>query len=181
MQLAHRKSHPILFSSEMVRAILDGSKTQTRRIVKLPDNRDNWKDHALLKCPYGQVDERLWVRETWCRMSHSHECIGYKADKICKCGHFFASEPERWKPSIHMRREYSRLTLKITDVSIERLQDISDVDAMAEGVKLHDNTVTHYQGQYVDGFQVLWESIHGTDSWAINPWVYAVSFERLKF
>lgn len=124
------KARPILFSAPMVRALLDGRKTQTRRAVKVNSAlaADFMADkNASDACPYGQPGDLLWVRETFARVSDvdgSNPRFAYRAD-----GH----TPFGWKPSIHMPRAASRLTLEITDVRVERLHDISEADAKAEG------------------------------------------------
>ena len=116
------KTRPILFSIPMIRAILSGTKTQTRRIVKSP------------KCPYGQPGDLLWVREAW---SKSDPQWGLSVPYIYKADHLDPrgdAKPIKWKPSIHMPRAASRLTLEIVDIRIEQLQSISEQDAIAEGV-----------------------------------------------
>lgn len=192
------KERPILFSAPMVRALLDGAKTQTRRVVKATGRalrhgggdptprpasgrliyRDNgaWDDSPLVTvpiaaCPYGQPGDRLWVRETW------GPCDGgfcYRADE--PSGSTAKPDDGRWHPSIHMFRVASRITLEISDVRVQRLQDISGSDAVAEGVyaRLPDNGIA--QCEFAD----LWRSINGADSWAANPWVWVVSFHRLE-
>ena len=157
------REKPILFSAPMVRAILDGSKSQTRRVVKLKshhtiEERDDGKpwpwmydgdrdaDHWL-PCPYGQPGDRLWVRETWGDCTKGADIMGgtkydapwYRADADAYglLGHdglgAVYSEEIKWRPSIHMPRWASRITLDITGVRVERLQDISEADAQAEG------------------------------------------------
>ncbi|KKM73704.1 hypothetical protein LCGC14_1407670, partial [marine sediment metagenome] len=146
---------PILFSGEMVKAMLEGRKTQTRRIVKPQPERVNdafdgtwdWKGHLyddltlamILKdnCPYGQVGDRLWVRETFSSdIYHSSGSTLYRADGR-DCYTEYGTDREhkiRWKPSIHMPRWASRITLEITGVKVERIQDISLLDCEEEGV-----------------------------------------------
>jgi len=204
------KERPILFSGPMVRAILDGRKTQTRRIVKpkplheefvvckyhktLVDKKGNTYpsdvDHFgicdvdgewSIECPYGQVGDRLWVREAFAdvpcpadephprlRIGPNGEGITWKAD--------WTSNPSgfKWKPSIHMPRWASRITLEITEVAVERLNDISYDDCINEG--WHPAC-----GQGADfWYQELWNEINGPDSWAANPWVWVVSFKRIE-
>jgi hypothetical protein len=132
-------------------------------------------------CPYGVPGDRLWVRECWsCLDSHSRpgSRIAFRAD---------TADGERvrvdapWRPSIHMPRWASRLTLEVTGVRVERLQDISEEDALAEGMERHlwEETMhgdTHLQ---VLDYRALWESINGPGSWDANPWVWAVSFKLL--
>ncbi len=140
---------PIIFSTEMVRAILDGRKTQTRRVIK--PQPESMKDGKLPKCPY-QPGDILWVRETWYYEEHMHELTAgdpdlpsgrYKHRYICK-----ASDPDYpvgnkgWRPSIHMPREAARLFLLVKAVRVERLQDITEQDAIAEGA-LYTDFGTH--------------------------------------
>lgn len=213
------RERPILFSAPMVRAILDGRKTQTRRVVKstkfcpergsavgqaggawlygspaslgLRDRGDHWVvplsgDYlqrmcteeaygwgAGAGCPYGQPGDRLWVRETWA------PCDGgfcYRADE--PEGSLAKPDDGRWHPSIHMFREASRITLEVTGVRVERLQDISDADAVAEGCYSTGTIGRDWQAP-VDGFPALWALINGQASWAANPWVWVVEFKRL--
>ncbi len=205
------KERPILFSGPMVKAILEGRKTQTRRIVKRefmhdPNGTRNarwyirradaiWNSFETLQelvmkhCPYGQPGDRLWVREThrinpWIyndpRMGPGTPgCVVYRADP---------HDPEYdemkvWKPSIFMPRWASRITLEITDVRVERLQEISDSDAINEGITgVLDDGIWSYNGHVLprDGFTDLWNKINGADSWNANPWVWVVSFEVVR-
>lgn len=183
------KERPILFSSPMVRALLDGSKTQTRRIVKcfqhfapaeveyidcvkdcdgLPSRVDMIEDDL---CPYGQIGDQLWVRETFFHIPdfHGEDCTWYRAD----APNLFAGS---WKPSIFMRRAYSRIKLEITGVRVERLNDCSEADAVAEGIQpiFQEIGVVSAKDQYIG----LWESINGDGSWAKNPWVWVIEFKR---
>lgn len=161
------KERPILFSGAMVRAILDGSKTQTRRVCKL-DVRGGMPqpelDSLLRCCPYGQPGDRLWVRETWAktyvRQAGAEWFVYATGDNRTDYG-------GPWKPSIHMPRAASRITLEITGVRVERLGEISESDARAEGV------------QSVAEFKELWASINGLGSWEANPWVWVVEFRRI--
>ena len=202
------KYRPILFSAPMVRALLNGSKTQTRRVVSkndaallefLAENTDQlgqknedggtrvWCDDYreegsdVLKSRYGQVGDQLWVRETFLIENdyQPHESVIYRADgmvSVCSMG--CAKIP--WKPSIFMPRWASRITLEITSVRVERLQDIGALDALAEGVSMHD----HFKGRHdnygpVAAYKDLWESINGDDSWAANQWVWVIEFKRI--
>lgn len=162
------KERPILFSGPMVRAILDGRKTQTRRVVKPRQGMlDDWTG---LPCPYGKPGDRLWVRET-CYFEQPHGEVIYRADP----GSEKALDPEftglRWRPSIHMPRWASRITLEIVNVRVERLQDIRVDDARAEGVTAK---------WPVHGFRNLWQSINGFGSWDANPWVWVVEFRNME-
>lgn len=147
------KERPILFSAPMVRAILDGRKTQTRRICKAQppadalwgsngaewmwlEDRDDVADRVI-RCPYGVVGDRLWVRETWAPDPRAPMVDGvavYRAtDAVTLSAH--GARVERWYPSIHMPRWASRIALEVTGVRVERLNDISEADALAEGVE----------------------------------------------
>jgi uncharacterized protein YhfF len=187
---------PILLKDEMVRAILDGRKTQTRRVMKpqpeggldftpfAPFGVVNGKGNPLI-CRHGQPGDRLWVRETW---QHLHN-EGQKADEFEQWQQnsidcfYLADESSpnnkpmsgRWRPSIHMPRWASRITLEITDVRVERLQDISNEDAVAEGI----GTPCDMRYAALDAFKPLWESINGHDSWEANPWVWVIEFKRI--
>ena len=200
------KERPILFSASMVRALVAGTKTQTRRVVKpqfaadaipvempatdpaggwvVPGHSGVWSCDAaanpddVRRCPYGQPGDRLWVRETF----------GFSGSGYIPDIHFRATNPEapilgRWHPSIHMRRIDSRITLEITSVRVQRLQDISEADALAEGVTDDGSLVTDLAGNDRGGafaaFATLWEVINGADSWDDNPWVWAIEFRRL--
>lgn len=173
------KERPILFNGEMVRAILDGRKTQTRRAVK-PQPHDmsagdyyfgDWVSNAA----YGQPGDRLWVRETYRESPHSG--LIYQAD------HRYEGYP--WTPSIHMSRWASRITLQITGVRVERLQEISEEDAKAEGcistAKLTADG-SDYSGLYAyDAFCDLWDSLAKPGmALADNPWVWVIEFKRIN-
>lgn len=187
---------PILFSAPMVRALLAGTKTQTRRVVKHPglaslshivDCRDGWwgdeeGDFQAL-CPYGAPGDRLWVRETWQHveggavrdaaggvMDSFDDEIVYRADNM--------NRRSAWTPSIHMPRWASRITLEITAVRVERLQDISEADAKAEGVEPMLVPPDGGSAPHVEGYRTLWESINGAGSWDANPWVWVLEFRR---
>ena len=194
---------PILFSAEMVRAIFGGNKTMTRRIVKPQPTWVQAHTayigrkigiHEVL-CPYGRKGDRLWVRETWqCVHVYIDPETGYGDDiKVAKeipkekdsyWRPIYAADQEyeenswdrgfRWRPSIHMPRWASRLSLEVTDVRIERLQAINADDAIDEGIETE--TIGSCR-EAVEAFARLWESINGPGSWAENPWVWAVSFK----
>lgn len=228
------KDRPILFSGAMVRALLAGTKTQTRRIVKpqhgpgevceaafAPGSGslcNQWAIHDVagyhrIRCPFGRRGDRLWVRETFTEYIGHHVIGGqrwaYAADCTDDCGerirqdYIKAGYPYRWKPSIHMPRVASRILLEITEVRVQRLQEISEEDALAEGISHRDVIVrTSYEGNAhheftesrflhgkwphcevfesaVDAYADLWESLHGAGSWAANPHVWAISFRRV--
>jgi hypothetical protein len=178
-----KKEHPILFSTPMVQAILEGRKTQTRRILKPKPianeivESNQWKRYthvsrkeiianpgfyeikSVHKCPYGETGDLLWVRETfteWPKGEFQFRASTRSGDELGK-----------WKPSIHMPKVAARIWLEITEVKVERLQDISYADAKAEGVELPHN------------FYELWVKINGYESWMTNPWVWVVKFKVL--
>ncbi len=164
----------ILFSAPMVRALLSGAKTQTRRLT-------HWRP----QCPYGFPGDRLWVRETWAHDADSLEDLRAMVEDIVggsDCGPYYRADGVhensglRWRPSIHMPRWCSRITLEITDVRVQQLQDITEDDARAEGVTPEPGKNHGHVGAFCD----LWESINGKRStWASNPWVWAISFRRV--
>ena len=166
------RERPILFSAPMVRAILAGTKTQTRRVCKGQRELSNVHDFQIDRCPYGQLGDRLWVRETWLRHS-----VNVPNDYLYRADHpddgTIGPAHGGWKPSIHMPRWASRITLEITDVRVERLQDISARDAWAEGITPSPDVDPYHE------YRDLWESINGPGSWDANPWVWAVSFKRI--
>jgi len=253
---------PILFSAEMVRAILDGRKTQTRRKMKAQPQGHYWEtlpgyklkhteavlahgkvavmfrhtipqnpspdfENAWISCPYGAPGDLLWVRETW-RVHKSYDVLnaarvyGAMGGDVAYCVDYLATPRNedfwgRGRPSIHMPRWASRITLRITDVRVERLQDIREDDARAEGCQarpfpgpwwqgyrdLGDGELFHQQAvgetppdwmidpkrmpptpwldqSARDGFRSIWMDIHGPDAWQANPWVWVISFERVK-
>lgn len=189
------KERPILFSGAMVRAILEGRKTQTRRVVTFReygktyhfDNADpltSWNfierigilnhGHSEIPCPYGIAGNRLWVRETFAIDTESLKGYAqpmYRADG----GSFF-----KWKPSIFMPRNVSRINLEVTHVRVERVADISDLDSFAEGVYPcgHD---AHRCTQWTCSYQTLWNQINAKRGygWSKNPWVWVIEFRNL--
>ena len=216
------KERPILFSASMVRAILEGRKTQTRRIcksVKHPDFGCEMAASELVKeaqhvidraCPYGRPGDRLWVRETFQgplvgedeQSDYYANSDKYRSPRYCEYKADGGPKPEfmtgdddlvcRWKPSIHMPRWASRITLEITGVRVERLQDISEADAIAEGCyKIEEGSAIYYadhlpkpaKGRATDAvsaYTMLWESINGLDSWESNPYVWVIEFKRVE-
>ena len=193
------KERPILLSGPMVRAILEGRKTMTRRVVKLRHGADVvvvngqvWKparvDYAgYVDCPYGQPGDRLWVRET---LRAKDGFMVYAADdgRIDCDGLDWPAciEPRKTIVSIHMPRWASRLTLEITGVRVERLQGISAADAQAEGLDfVPDGAAAHgikglatsWSNDPRKSYRALWESINGPGSWEANPWVWVVEFK----
>ncbi|AYL16412.1 hypothetical protein [Pseudomonas syringae] len=227
--MTQAKERPILFSAPMVRAILEGRKTVTRREVKKPAALDCLAagfEPAFLAlpgnadlCPYGRVGDRLWVRETWSDVNlQGAPGIAYRADGdvrdlmedasfLDEDGAFNYDDPRskpyqfacwsedllggkegRWRPSIHIPRWASRILLGITDVRVERLQDISEDQAKAEGVRLYTDHAELGEWWHVDGietysadprksFELLWTSVGG--DWNANPWVWVVEFKRV--
>jgi len=199
------KERPILFSAPMVRAILDGRKTQTRRAVKPQPvhmfgegNHSNYewrggvfaldmypKNSLILNhCPYGQPGDRLWVREAWSHDAESLEQCRASLEDAMGGGMYgpyyrateSAPDTLRWRPSIHMPRWASRIDLLITGVRVERLQDISTEDALAEGISRMECPDWHA----TTDFRALWESINGPGSWEANPWVWVIEFKRVQ-
>ena len=206
------KERPILFNGDMVRAILEGRKTQTRRVMKTqPANFDADGDIALMYeegsetaktigekpfvCPYGEPGDRLWVREAHALLPRTayrasvgtgtieqveHPTDGYTAAVFRE--RFDRSGAPRWRPSIHMPRWASRITLEIVSVRVEQLQEISEEDALAEGVsgerEAADAGLSWYDRPR-RAFRFLWPSINGADSWDDNPWVWVVEFKRV--
>lgn len=240
-------SRPILFKEEMIRTILEGRKTQTRRVIKpqpapgeigsfgqgMPFIRSDKKN---ILCPYGQPGDQLWIREKW-RIGAWREDSGCFAIDYCdgplrewrndptdrdgegfnklwiQCsdelhakgikpdddGHYrweVGQSPLRWRTSRYMPRWASRITLEITGVRVERLQHISDADAIAEGVEGHYIEDGWYWRNYLltdedaaispmlncpkESFRSLWQSINGADSWEANQWVWVIEFKRVK-
>ena len=182
------RAKPIIFNGEMVRAILDGRKTQTRRIVKsilgvnaegayFDKETDRWYfqnwdkpnpvDPCIGKCPYGKVGDILWVRETWAMSGLNR--VEYKA--FPADGKDFRAV-SKWKPSIHMPKWASRITLEITDVRVERVQEISEMNSLREG------TMPTNFASARGNFALLWNSIHGKDAWDRNDWAWVVTFRR---
>lgn len=200
------RERPILFSAPMVRAILAGHKTQTRRVVKLP----RWfvppatlgmVPGAILHetvCPYGQPGDRLWVRETWGQVSWT-TIIGRpkppRVETVYRAGpHSFDRDVphgwtagNRWRSPIHMPRWASRITLEVTGVRVERVAEITEADAQAEGVA-HGNVAgldvdidgDVWNGAYRRAFRRLWDSLNTKRGygWGTNPWVWVMEFRR---
>lgn len=187
------KERGMIFNAEMVRAILDGRKMQTRRIVKEidPDNfpecltKRQWSVvNKVLPpafgqsffCPFGEVGDRIWVRETWARYNidqDSHD-MAYRATTP---GDW--PEEGRWRPSIHMPRWASRINLEITGVRVERLASISSDDARAEGYP----TSRAAGGGNIDPwlwFRDLWDGIYPEQTFKHNPWVWVITFKRIE-
>lgn len=227
------RERPILFAGPMVRAILNGEKTVTRRVMKpqptpsnmgghswpcpihqtmlhveqeLQNGEGIWGGLADSACPHGAPGDRLWVRETFATLSAGQyepvkPAYGYgqevrfaATDPLADCDVGVRGYP--WRPSIHMPRWASRILLEITAVRVERLQDISDDQARAEGLRWHSlyrqwgGVESHpasrpecpqwrWYEDPITAFRQLWESINGAESWAANPWVWVVEFKRI--
>lgn len=182
------KERPILFSAPMVRAILEGRKTQTRRVIK-HDYIEIMYPEVIreISCPYGKPGDRLWVRETF----RENFCLKHQEDmplQKCTCGFSYRADcgddGTTWRPSIHMPRKASRINLEITNVRVERLNEISGYDAYAEGADMAQ-VERKPDGKYictkgtVDFFKDIWESINGEGSWEKNPWVWCIDFRRV--
>lgn len=218
------KERPILFSGPMVRALLDGTKTQTRRVVKwrglepginlqftglsVERSGSNWvltsptrTSHEYRSipqpCPYGKLGDRLWVRETWSQPTTldpgpTFYLADYPACVPAGFENVPAADGITWKPSIHMFRNDSRILLEVTDVRVERLQEISEADAIAEGIHpyaVYGGKVESWKGAEtlecarvspIDAYRDLWESINGADSWAANPFCWVIEFKVIK-
>lgn len=204
------KERPMLFNDAMVRAILNGTKTQTRRVVERKNGQyippspstdiPGWRQ-LLRSCPFGQPRDRLWVRECFAivprtayrgcegvqqvlRPNDDHDAAVFRAD-------WERSAPRPWRPSIHMPRWACRLVLEIVSVRVERLQDISEEDSRAEGASWVDGGEeaggwTHTGGDETDfltakeSFRSLWSSVYGEESWNANPWVWVVEFRKVE-
>ena len=198
---------PILFSAEMVRAILDGRKTQTRRVMKpqpplhtfsrYPSERLSIKTDGgqFVHCPYGKPGDSLWVRETWCSFPASApdgmgQNVYYRASQKNTelSQEVMLQNGIKWRPSIFMPRWASRITLKITDVRVERLQDITPADCKAEGVFIpHPVSPTaeealRHLAEYKNAFEKLWDGINSKRGYPFssNSWVWVVCFEMLE-
>jgi hypothetical protein len=176
------KERPILFNGDMVRAILSGQKMQTRRPVKPPfeihpngfiTKADKNGRFNPYQCPFGQPADRLWVRETWAPDAGE---ILYRADLDSD-----ESEPIQWHPSIHMPRAASRILLEIDESKIERVQDITEDGARAEGV-VCPWYPAYCNQSYTDHFMELWDFIYLKQGfeWDANPFVWVVKFHRME-
>jgi hypothetical protein len=167
------KERPIPFSGPMVRAILEGRKTQARIVMTPQPERFTLKSDFIGICPYGQPGDMLWVRESWApaHFTLDHQNYAYRAD-----GEF--PGVDRWRPLILMPRHVSRITLELTGVRVERVQDIKHRDALAEGVAYD---VSQLDGAPVQRFKSLWDSTNGKSGhgWNVNPLVWVIEFKKL--
>ncbi len=230
------KERGMIFNDEMVRAILEGRKTQTRRpvknvradnclVIRKPTKKRNGvythvmdaPEHGL--CPFGNVGDRIWVREAWAILGNEDGCSVEWNDNLCRgdeknAARIYRASCEQkpgdyglwsipddadwkphtvnekfeggWRPSIHMPRWASRILLEITDVRVERLNDISEKDARSEGVRWSDGKpnkmglATELVVYAKDTFTSLWKSIYSEESWNANPWVWVIEFKRIQ-
>lgn len=199
--------HPILFTGDMVRAILEGRKTQTRRVIKIQPEENcltPWLDDDgtlmyrfedgrpihQVKCPYGAPGDRLWVRETHARIpGNEFAQVHYIADgPIPSISERHDAGLLRVFPSIHMPRWASRIALEVVELRVERVQDITPEDAKAEGVAgtpvlnlVRANTVLHSGVPEINAFHTLWDSINGKKHpWESNPWVWVPEWPPFK-
>ncbi|EPT1208745.1 hypothetical protein ACVOXU_003891 [Escherichia coli] len=196
------KERGMIFNDEMVRAILGGNKTQTRRIVEEKFYGRAVAAELLAKhCPYGQPGDRIWVRETYRVHGKATDVatLVYRAsvrnswtEQTHRVPVEVCNKPvsEKWTPSIHMPCWASRILLEITNVRVERLNDISECDARDEGVPPAGSLLPDHPGTFLTpkgdfamakvAFQRLWESIYGEESWNVNPWVWVIEFKRIQ-
>ncbi|ARW95313.1 hypothetical protein VKQ53_26590 [Escherichia coli] len=186
------KERGMIFNDEMVRAILGGNKTQTRRIVEEKFYGRAVAAELFAKhCPYGQPGDRIWVRETYRVHGKATDVatLVYRAsvrnswtEQTHRVPVDVCNKPvsEKWTPSIHMPRWASRILLEITDVRVERLRDMSEADAKAEGATPATYKITPPEAVYRVGFGDIWRSIYGQDNWLSNPWVWVIEFKRIQ-
>ncbi|HAK8809939.1 TPA: hypothetical protein H2X42_001007 [Salmonella enterica] len=204
----------MIFNAEMVNAILSGRKTQTRRPIKWKQTRFTeiaerddgslwpWAEDCerggdiWFACPYGEVGDCIWVRETWAEAGASAPDLKlYRANYPAHVPTHYENVPPaedvRWTPSIHMPRWASRITLEIIDVRVERLHSISERDALREGLfqlpasgryclqpgMQYFGMASHNAKEV---YSWLWASIYGEESWAANPWVWVIEFKRVE-
>ena len=220
------KERPIVYSGPMVRALLAGRKTQTRRtrgLKAINEDPDNWQfngfwgaevkgqpvplahfinkdgNEKLIKCPYGVAGDWLWVRETFVELwkwdqSKSNKPEWYDEEGNCKPGTVYYRADNaisemydydgtvvdvNWRPSIHMPRWASRINHEITRVRVERAHDVSDVDAIAEGVVVSHPVDTPLVAP-VHSYRSLWIKINGRASWESNPWAWVIGFKAVE-
>jgi len=217
-----KKERPILFKTEMVRAILSGQKTMTRRVMKPQpelNQFNHWEYKGIVKsvspelwgnigplgnpdCPYGKVGDLLYVKETYVNHNRSkflYNSLTYQSGTIFKKYkadgklNYENDELIKWKPSLFMKKEYARIWLEITDIRIEKLNDISESDAVSEGVQPNHGGFELYGQKIVDmknycdnakdSFKSLWTSIYDKDedkSWEANPYVWVIEFKKIE-
>lgn len=204
------KETGVIFSTPMALAAIEGIKKITRRMRGLeqlnvnPDSysvahyvgklwwvKRNLQPQELLVCPFGEVGDRIWMRETWAKQLNGNFTF--------KAGKEEGEKPDytatgRWKPSIHMPRVACRFVAELVEIRLERLQAITEEDAIAEGIHCYGTPTpgaSMFKNYMVPAcedigvmiaefsFQTLWESIHGEDSWYVNPWVWVLKFKRV--
>jgi len=201
---------PALFSTPMVQAILENRKTMTRRtkgLEKVNENQDDWEQIAYgphpendndTRCyiyfrlkkmntwayckPRYQVGDHIWVKETWRQNQFQKDIIMYKADTAYP-------EKFKWKSSLFMRKEYTRIWLEVTGVTCERLHDITEADAIAEGIKIIEDDEAYFDYEFngengscataKGSFYSLWNKINGKESFDLNPWVFVYEFKKI--
>ena len=202
------KERPITFNAPMVRALLDGRKTQTRRIMKnqpcgekigrvdirCANGGFQWHgvagESSVFSCPYGRVGDRLWVRESWAFHKMAIGSVQDEDGPFVYASDEFANQyriTDKWTPSIHMPRFASRITMEITGVRVEKLQDISEADAQSEGVWQCPHGKAWYASEEsnvacafaIGAYKELWESISGAGSWDANPWAWVIEFKQV--
>ena len=197
------REHPLLMKGPLVRATLEGRKTQTRRPIKpqpdddIPDVEYSW----AARCPMGQAGDRLWVRETF-RVDHNlsrdgHPQVvylagGFSVARTAPAGTRGYPDPQdKWTPSIHMPRWACRLVLPLVSVRVERVQDITEEDAKAEGVEpVLMRGIGSYPewmrptmrevGGHQKAFELLWKQIYGDALWDANPWVWVAEWKEIE-
>lgn len=209
----------MIFNADMVRAILDGQKTQTRRIMKpqpepcprgghwwpsnvfktmlhvedeMQNGKGGWGGLVGDACPFGDVGDRIWVREAFASGLSTKSTLAYRATHKREDLEDGFYDTIKWTPSIHMPRWASRILLEITSVRVERLNAISEEDAEAEGIDMEalydsqdcydciaDHNMTG-RPTVTGAFKYLWESIYGEDGWKANPWVWVIEFKRVE-
>jgi len=211
------KETPIIFSTPMVQAILEGRKTMTRRILKVqPKDNQDWKlstmmssssredkkhegklhwvvynnkfsikeyDERYFLCPFGKVGDQLWVRECFQYKLNDKTMVAYRADV-----HESAATVISWKPSIFMPKAAARIWLEITNIKVERLNEITEEDALCEGVEFDDENKFWFDYSNplsecynpIQSFETLWMKINGEDAWDLNPWVWVIEFKRIN-
>lgn len=199
---------PIIFNSEMVRAILEGRKTQARiaikpqpkdmttQVIHLTDGIRFATEDKPIKCPFGQPGDKLWCRETWA-VDDAYDHLSSSQLPIDDVTVFLKSltpsdKPHdtlnlrgKWRPSIFMPKWASRLQLRIKDVRVERVQDITEADARTEGCVKSNLSMSigiDRDSTYRENFEKLWNSINEKRGygWDVNPWVWVVEFERIE-
>ncbi|CAM8468913.1 hypothetical protein [Klebsiella pneumoniae] len=210
------KERGMIFNGEMVRAILDGRKTQTRRIMapqpepsprgghwwpsnvfktmlhvedEMQNGKGGWGGLVGDACPFGDVGDRIWVREAFASGLSTKSTLAYRATHKREDLEDGFYDTIKWTPSIHMPRWASRILLEITGVRVERLNAISEEDARAEGIidggclncgEPEPCGCANPEPDATDAFAYLWQSIYGQESWNADPWVWVIEFKRVE-